>query len=126
MEGLLQSVLDRSPEERDDFLREACAGDEALEREVRSLAAPQQEAGSFLESPAIDMAAHAFARANDGAQSSRIIETVSHYRICHASSPSSFCRISSREPSQLVSSQPFRCCGGLWSWTQSSPWCKRT
>ncbi|HTU02269.1 MAG TPA: serine/threonine-protein kinase, partial [Candidatus Sulfotelmatobacter sp.] len=53
VDSLLQSVLERAPEERDEFLRRACAGDEALEREVRSLVASQQQAGSFLESPAI-------------------------------------------------------------------------
>jgi len=62
VDSLLQSVLDRAPEERDEFLRRACAGDEALEREVRSLLASQQQAGSFLESPAIEVAAEALAR----------------------------------------------------------------
>jgi serine/threonine protein kinase len=57
VDGLLQAVLERPPEERDAFLRDASAGDEALEREVRSLLASQQEAGSFLESPAIEVAA---------------------------------------------------------------------
>ena len=37
VDDVLQSVLDRAPEERDAFLRHACADDEALEREVRSL-----------------------------------------------------------------------------------------
>jgi hypothetical protein len=37
VDGLLQSALERPPEERDAFLRHACAGDEALDREVRSL-----------------------------------------------------------------------------------------
>ncbi len=59
VDGLLQAVLERPPEERDEFLRDASAGDEALEREVRSLLASQQEAGSFLESPAIEVAAWA-------------------------------------------------------------------
>ena len=62
VDGLLQSALERPPEERDAFLRQACAGDEALEREVRSLLASQQAAGSFLDSPAIEVAARAIAR----------------------------------------------------------------
>ena len=37
VDDVLQSALDRAPEQRDAFLREACGGDEALEREVRSL-----------------------------------------------------------------------------------------
>ena len=59
IDNLLQSVLERRPDERDAFLRQACAGDQALEREVRSLLTAQQKAGSFLESPAIDAAARA-------------------------------------------------------------------
>jgi serine/threonine protein kinase/tetratricopeptide (TPR) repeat protein len=57
IDNLLQSVLDCPLREREEFLRRACAGDEALEREVRSLLASQQQAGSFLESPAIEEAA---------------------------------------------------------------------
>src|SRR5208337_4657307 len=83
--SLLQSVLERPPEERDAFLRHACEGDEALEREVRSLLASQQQAGSFLESPAIEVAARALARqqSEDAQESSSfpIGRTVSHYRI---------------------------------------------
>jgi hypothetical protein len=37
VDAVLQSVLDRPIEERDEFLRNACAGDKALELEVRSL-----------------------------------------------------------------------------------------
>jgi eukaryotic-like serine/threonine-protein kinase len=62
VDSLLQSVLECPPEERDAFLRHACATDEALEREVRSLLASQQQAGSFLESPAIELAARALGR----------------------------------------------------------------
>ncbi len=51
VDSLLQSVLERPIEEREAFLRQACAADEALEREVRSLLASHQEAGSFLERP---------------------------------------------------------------------------
>ena len=57
VDNLLQLALARPPAERAEFLRQACAGDEALEREVRSLLASQQEAGSFLESPAMEVAA---------------------------------------------------------------------
>jgi eukaryotic-like serine/threonine-protein kinase len=59
VDSLLQLVLERPPEERDGFLRHASNGDEALEREVRSLLTAQQRAGSFLDNPAIEMAARA-------------------------------------------------------------------
>jgi serine/threonine protein kinase/Tfp pilus assembly protein PilF len=85
VDRLLQSVLERPPEERDAFLRHACAADEALERDVRSLLRAQQEAGSFLESPAIEAAALALAQQQrKEAQEDHdflIGRTVSHYRI---------------------------------------------
>src|ERR1017187_10401689 len=85
VDNLLQAALERAPGERDAFLRQACAGDEAIEREVRSLRASQQRAGSFLESPAIEVAARAIAhqRSEDAQESSvfPIGRTVSHYRI---------------------------------------------
>src|SRR5271157_5757277 len=85
VDSLLQAVLERPPEERDAFLRQACAGDEALEREVRSLLASQQEAGSFLESPAMEVAARALApmQDQDATESvhSPVSQTISHYRI---------------------------------------------
>ena len=61
VEAVLQSVLDRPPEERDSFLLQACAGDDALEREVRSLLSSEELAGQFLENPAIEIAAKALA-----------------------------------------------------------------
>ena len=61
VDSLLQSVLERPPEERDAFLRQACAGDETLEREVRSLVTSEERAGRFLENPALEVAARALA-----------------------------------------------------------------
>jgi serine/threonine protein kinase/tetratricopeptide (TPR) repeat protein len=87
VDSLLQSVLERPPEERDAFLRHACAGDEALEREIRSLLTAQQQAGSFLENPAIEAAARSLARQQNkdkDAQKtgdSTIGRNVSHYRV---------------------------------------------
>jgi hypothetical protein len=82
---VLQSALDRAPEERDTFLQSACAGDEALEREVRSLLASDERAGMFLENAAMEVAARAMARGlSQDAQESAdfpIGRTMSHYRI---------------------------------------------
>src|SRR5258706_11429715 len=84
VDDVLQSVLDRAPEERDAFLRHACAGDETLEREVRSLLTSQQEAGSFLENPAIEEAARAIALEQniEAPEISGYLtgRTISHYR----------------------------------------------
>src|SRR4030088_2523486 len=85
VDNLLQSVLERPPGERDAFLRRVCAGDEALEREVRSLVTSQQEAGSFLETPAMEVAARALAlkQGQDPTETIRpqAAQTISHYRI---------------------------------------------
>jgi|SRR5271166_2251558 len=47
IDNILQAALDQPPGKRADFLQLACKGDEALEIEVRSLLASQEEAGSF-------------------------------------------------------------------------------
>src|SRR6186997_84458 len=86
LDNLLQSVLERPLEERDAFLRHACAGDEPLERRVRVLLNAEPGAKHFLERPAIEVAAlspghddensHALERGD-----SLIGQTFSHYRI---------------------------------------------
>jgi serine/threonine protein kinase len=61
VEGLYQAALEREGNQRAAFLREACAGDDALRQEVESLLAQEQGAG-FLESPALQVAAQQFAQ----------------------------------------------------------------
>jgi len=84
VEGVWQSVLDRAPEDREAFLRHACGGDKALEGEVRSLLA-QEHAGSFLERPALEMAARVLAHqpSHEGQASTYlpIGRTISHYLV---------------------------------------------
>ena len=85
VDDVLQPLLDLPPEKRETFLRQACAGDEALEREVRSLLMSDQRAATFLQHPAIEVAARAVARQQSGdaqeSGDSLIGRTVSHYRI---------------------------------------------
>jgi eukaryotic-like serine/threonine-protein kinase len=83
VDSLLQSVLERPAEEQDAFLRQACAGDQALESEVRSLLRAQQQAGGFLESPAIEAAALALAQQQRKQEDDdfQMGHAVSHYRI---------------------------------------------
>ena len=50
-------ALDLSLEERENFLAEACADDAGLRREVQTLLAAHADAGTFLESPAVEVAA---------------------------------------------------------------------
>jgi serine/threonine protein kinase len=85
VDNLLQALLEHPPEEREAALRQACDGDEALEREVRSLLAAQQQAGSFLESPAIEVAARELAHKQEKNSDDKdpyfAGATVGHYRI---------------------------------------------
>jgi eukaryotic-like serine/threonine-protein kinase len=78
VDNLLHAVLERPPEERDAFLRHACTGDQELEREVRSLLASDQQVGSFLDSPAMEVAARDLAHESGDFE---IGATVSHYCI---------------------------------------------
>ena len=56
VDGLLEAALERNPQERASFLREACAGNETLRREVESLLA-HAKAEDFLDRPAHDLMA---------------------------------------------------------------------
>lgn len=53
IEAVLQGALDRPLGERDSFLDDACAGDEGLKEEANSLISAYDEAGDFIEQPAI-------------------------------------------------------------------------
>ncbi len=69
---------------RAEFLAKACAGDDALRREVESLLVQADERKSFLQSPAIEVAAGALAQEGPSHQdeSPKLAgTTVSHYRI---------------------------------------------
>src|SRR5262245_20330032 len=58
---LYHAALEREPEARNAFLDEACAGDEDLRREVAELLACDIPSDSFIQSPAIEIAARAMA-----------------------------------------------------------------
>src|SRR5690242_18142323 len=82
VDQLLQSALARPQPERAAFLRQACAGDEVLEREVVSLLDAHQDAGSFLERPAMEVAAQAAATHESHENSASLAgRTIAHYRI---------------------------------------------
>jgi eukaryotic-like serine/threonine-protein kinase len=55
--NLYHSALEIAPAERSAFLDEACGGDEALRREVKSLIAARDKAGAYFAAPAMDVAA---------------------------------------------------------------------
>jgi serine/threonine protein kinase len=62
VEQLYDAAVELPVAERAKFAEEACAGDEDLRRELLSLLAAEQEAGDFMESPALDIAAKAIAQ----------------------------------------------------------------
>ena len=61
IERLYHAALELEPGAREVFLDEACAGDEDLRREVSGLLACDIPSDSFIQSPAIEIAARAMA-----------------------------------------------------------------
>src|SRR5215475_8939837 len=78
IERLYHAALERAQPERAAFLAEACAGDEALRREVESLLRFDHRAEHFIEESALEVAAQAQAEAGE---ESLIGKTLGHYRI---------------------------------------------
>ena len=54
---LLEAALELEPRQRAAFLDAACAGDQELQREVESLIASDDQVGSFIARPALEIAA---------------------------------------------------------------------
>jgi serine/threonine protein kinase len=85
IEQIFHSALKVEESRRADFLKEICREDEDLRLKLEFLLAQHNEAGSFLESPALAVAAHALA----GSVSSETAafapallgKTIAHYRI---------------------------------------------
>ncbi len=77
IDSLFQSVMERTPAERESYLRQACANDPALEHEVRSLMGAWDQASAFLEIPAMDAGSQT---SGEGAEP-LINRTVSHYQV---------------------------------------------
>jgi eukaryotic-like serine/threonine-protein kinase len=84
---LYHAALERPPQQRTAFLKEACVGDEDLQREVESLLAQEDGGDGFLEAPALEVAARALA--HDRAEASNTTgqaallagRTISRYRL---------------------------------------------
>ncbi len=85
VESLYHGALEREASARPEFLRQACAGDDSLLREVESLLA-EEEPGSFLRKPALDVAAKVLAQdqtwaAGTASPEAMLGRVVSHYHI---------------------------------------------
>jgi serine/threonine protein kinase/Flp pilus assembly protein TadD len=81
VERVYQSALEKDAGERAAFLAEACAGDDALRKEVESLLEYQKQSEDFIESPALDVAAKMIAM-----QQSRVVagQMINQYKIASA------------------------------------------
>ena len=79
IERVYHSTLEKQPTERAAFLAQACAGDDALRREVESLLANEDQARDFIESPALEVAARAISENHSGAV--KVGDTIKQYRI---------------------------------------------
>jgi serine/threonine protein kinase/Tol biopolymer transport system component len=82
IEEIYRRTLERSEGDRPAFLAQACAGDDEMRREVEKLLSFDGKAGSFMESPALDVAAQALARkAEPGRKIDFIGQSILHYRV---------------------------------------------
>jgi serine/threonine protein kinase len=84
----VQEALELAEEQRSEFLERRCAGDRHLRAEVESLLAFEKDAHSFMEAPALQVAAKALAKEDSPAQApeerdDRALEgkTIAHYRV---------------------------------------------
>jgi eukaryotic-like serine/threonine-protein kinase len=75
---MLYAALERTPEHRAAFLDDACQGDQALRGEVEALLASYQRAGSFFETPVIEVAAGLMA---DEPAGTLVGRSLSHFRV---------------------------------------------
>ncbi len=79
-DNLLQAVLEHPASERAEFLRQACGGDQALQKEVQSLLVARGKAASFLDRPAME-GATLTGDASTETSNSLVGQTISHYRV---------------------------------------------
>ena len=82
---ILESALERQPEFRGAYLDSACAGDEALRRDVLSLLSEPKQSDRFLVEPALNMVRRHMVQdlaELDSAEEFELVgKTLSHYRI---------------------------------------------
>jgi predicted unusual protein kinase regulating ubiquinone biosynthesis (AarF/ABC1/UbiB family) len=86
IDKLFHSLLGLEPDKRAAFLAEACAGDESLRERVEALIVAHDQAGSFIERPAMEVEARRLAADAEIAESQLAIselsgESISHYRV---------------------------------------------
>src|SRR6266513_943009 len=78
IEGIFRAALDQEPDQIDAIQEKACEGDEVLRRKVEALLASRQQARSFIETSAVDLAA----RVIQNRQTDSLVgQTIGHYKI---------------------------------------------
>ena len=75
LDELFHAVLERAPEARAAFLDDVCGGDQKLRKEVEALIAANEQAGSFIEKPALEVEA----RSLGNEQERRILDLSGYY-----------------------------------------------
>ena len=77
--GIFQAALQRDASQRAPFLAEACNDDDSLRREVEALLESHESAQSFIEEPAVNVAARL--AAVEGGASYLTGQTIAHYKV---------------------------------------------
>src|SRR5215510_14013798 len=78
IEEIFLAALEQEPEQVSAFLDKACAGDQALRREVEKLLASDQRAGRFIERSAVGLATKVI---QNQQADSLVSQTIGHYKI---------------------------------------------
>ena len=82
IEQLYHAALERDAAQRDAFLAEACADDDALRREIKALLAANDKASGFLATPALELEAKRLAAEMPAvALALKAGQELSHYKI---------------------------------------------
>ena len=85
VEQLYHAALGHAESERSAFLDKACSGDQVLRQEVQSFLIHDQQTKDFLESPALEAFAKAFAQVSDNLDQQTgpvtLGQTIARYRI---------------------------------------------
>jgi len=81
VDDLLQAALRLPAEQQEAFLRQACAGDDLLAEEVKSLLCSHGELGDFLEKPALEGGMQNVTPKEAPKPCALIGQTVAHYKV---------------------------------------------
>jgi len=81
VDDLLQAALRLPAEQQESFLRQACAGDEVLAEEVKSLLRSHGELGDFLEKPVLDGGTRNVPSKEAPEACAIVGQTVAHYKV---------------------------------------------